>query len=62
MKSLDRETDAEINSRISSGSRLFHALKTKFIAKAEISKKVKMTIFKKTHMWQFLLMGLNPGL
>ena len=51
----------EINSRISSGSRLFHALKTKFIVNAEISKKVQMTIFK-TRMCQFLLMGLKAGL
>ena len=48
--SSDRKVSVEINSRKSSGSRLFHVLKTKYTDKAEISKKVKMTIFKNTYV------------
>lgn len=43
--------NAEINKKTSSVSRLFHAKKTKFIGKAEILKKIKMSILKNTYAY-----------
>ena len=59
--SSDGKINSEINSRMSSGSRLSYALKTKIIGKAEISKKVKTTIIKNTSVAVLTYRAENLG-
>ncbi|XP_031341011.1 uncharacterized protein LOC116169125 [Photinus pyralis] len=42
----DGSMDAEVQDRISSAARLYHALRNKFISKREVSDKTKMTVYK----------------